>query len=111
MLNNNSLLYENLYGTIEYIDDAMKPLDQAQIERPDADLIKREYRQAAHMLRHGAQRALLQIGDDRVSKADLLADLNALIAEQQALWLARNRPGGLEDSLKSLYAARAMYTE
>lgn len=110
ILNNDSLLLENLYGTIEYVDNVMKPLDSAQIERADAELIKREYRQSAHMLKHGAQRALLQLGDASISKADLLADLDALIEEQKALWLARNRPGGLSDSLASLEAARELYT-
>ncbi len=109
VLNNNSLLLENLYGTIEYIDEVMEPLDQAKMARANSGLIEREYRQAAHMLRHGAQRALLQLNDTSIDKADLLADLNALIEEQKALWLARNRPGGLSDSLAALEAARDLY--
>ncbi|MFN8564410.1 MAG: family 20 glycosylhydrolase [Anaerolineae bacterium] len=108
-LNNNALLLENLHATIEYVDAVIQPLDQAQISRPDADLIRREYRQTAHMLRHAARRALLQTGDTSVRKADLLADLDMLIEEQRALWLARNRPGGLSDSLRDLLAARALY--
>ncbi|MBI1258001.1 MAG: family 20 glycosylhydrolase [Chloroflexi bacterium] len=108
-LNNNSLLYEALYGTMEYIDNTMQPLASAQINRPDADLIKREFEQSAHMLKHGAKRALLQIGDEHISKAEMLADLDALIEEQKALWLARNRPGGLDDSLAALEAARELY--
>ncbi len=111
VLNTNSLLYENLYGTLEYIDDVMKPLDQAQINRADADLIKREFRQTAHLLKHGAKRALLQAGDSSISKAEMLEDLNAIIAEQQALWLARNRAGGLDDSLVNLEEARKLYSE
>lgn len=111
VLNTNSLLYENLYGTIEYIDDVMKPLDQAQINRADADLIKREFQQAAHMLKHGAKRALIQAGDTSISKSDMLADIDAIIEEQKALWLARNRPGGLDDSLVNLEKARELYTE
>ena len=61
------------------------------------------------MLRHGAKRALLQIGDANISKAEMLADLDALIEEQKALWLARNRPGGLDDSLEALEDARELY--
>lgn len=109
VLNTNSLLYENLYGTIEYIDEVMKPLESAQINRPDADLIKREFQQAAHMMQHGAKRALLMLNDDNANKAELLADLDAIIAEQKALWLARNRAGGLDDSLVNLEAARKLY--
>jgi hypothetical protein len=61
------------------------------------------------MLKHGALRALFELGDEKLSKAELLADLDALIEEQKALWLARNRPGGLSDSLKALEAARELY--
>ncbi|MEP7290227.1 MAG: glycoside hydrolase family 20 zincin-like fold domain-containing protein [Chloroflexota bacterium] len=111
VLNTNSLLYENLYGTMEYIDEVMKPLDDARINRPDADLIKREFKQSAHMLKHGALRALLQVGDTSIKKADMLEDLDAIIEEQKALWLARNRPGGLDDSLVSLQEARKLYSE
>jgi hypothetical protein len=109
VLANNSLLYENLYGTLEYVDNVMQPLGQAKIARPDADLIKREFEQSARMLKHGAMRALFELGDEKLSKAELLADLDALIEEQKALWLARNRPGGLSDSLKALEAARDLY--
>jgi hypothetical protein len=109
VLANNSLLYENLYGTLEYVDNVMQPITQAKIARPDADLIKREFEQSARMLKHGALRALFELGDDKLSKAELLADLDTVIEEQKALWLARNRPGGLDDSLKALYAARELY--
>jgi hypothetical protein len=39
------------------------------------------------------------------------ADLDAIIEEQKALWLARNREGGLDDSLVNLEAARKLYSE
>jgi hypothetical protein len=32
-----------------------------------------------------------------------------MIEEQKALWLARNRPGGLSDSLVNLEKARDLY--
>ena len=111
VLNTNALLSENMYAVLEYVDDVMKPLDSAQIERPDADLIKREFRQSAAMLKHGARRVLLQTGDTSVSKAALLNELNGIIEEQRALWVARNRVGGLSDSLADLEAARELYRE
>ncbi len=63
------------------------------------------------MLKHGARRVLLQTGDPSVSKAALLNELNGIINEQQALWVARNRVGGLSDSLADLEAARELYRE
>ncbi len=111
VLNTNALLSENMYAVLEYVDDVMQPLDSAQIDRPDADLIKREFRQSAAMLKHGARRVLLQTGDPSVSKAALLNELNGIINEQRALWVARNRVGGLSDSLAALEAARELYRE
>ncbi len=49
-------------------------------------------------------------GDDSAQrKAELLADLEEAIAEHKALWLARNRPGGLELSLKRFDGLLAAY--
>ncbi len=111
VLQSDGQLSEGMYATIEYIDDVMKPMAEAQMARDDADLLKREFTQAAHLMQHGARRALFEMGDKAMSKADLLAEIDGLIEEQKALWLARNRPGGLDDSIARLLKARQEYTE
>lgn len=87
------------------IDAAIAPLDNAHIARPDADLLRREMRHAAALLRYGARRGRLAFTDGTDSaalKRELALQAQALIEEQKALWLARSRPGGLKDSLARL---------
>jgi hexosaminidase len=102
-------LRANLKITLEYIDGVIGHLSGADMTRPDADLVKREFAQAARMLKHGANRGLLMLADSSVSKEALLADLSAIEDEYRKLWLSRNRPGGLSDSAGKLATARKLY--
>ncbi len=92
-------------------DELLGLLEGAQSARPDAELVKREFAHVGHMLRHACRRALQLLAEDEGAdlKAELLADLEAIIEEQRALWLARNRPGGLKDSLKRFEPLLAAY--
>jgi hypothetical protein len=109
VLNDDDKLWAGLHSTLEYIDGVIVSLDRAEMTVSDADLLKHEFTITAHMLRHGARRGLLQLGDTSLGKAALLADLDAIEEEYRALWLARNRPGGLDDSAARLRAARQLY--
>jgi hexosaminidase len=111
ILDDDAALTDRLLATLDAIDGVMKPLDGARMAAADADLIRREFVLAAQMLRHGVKRALLQLPGSRVHRSDTAADLDAIEAEYRALWLARNRPGGLEDSVARLFQARHLYTE
>lgn len=104
---------ESFETTLTKIDDIMGALEDAAMQRPDADLIKREYASAARLLRHGCRRALQRLaGDDTAAlKAELLADLEETIDEYKSLWLARNRPGGLQDSLAHFDSLLAAYRQ
>lgn len=103
--------------TIEAIDAAIEPLDRAAMQRDDAALIEREFRFAAALLGHFARaaRAKLEHQADRVSdlpaeaRKTLAAQLKPLIDEHRAVWLERNRPGGLEDSAAQLNALLSHY--
>jgi hexosaminidase len=111
ILDDDATLEEKLQATLDTIDDVMKPLDEAQLAVPDADLVKREFALTAQMLRHGVKRALLQLPGRPLRKSDMAADLDAIETEYRALWLARNRPGGLEDSMARLDRAHCLYAE
>jgi hexosaminidase len=101
---------EDLRATLDTIDDVMASLDRAEMAVPNDDLIMREFANAAQMLRHGAKRALFALDENGLLRADdLAADLDAIETEYRALWLARNRPGGLNDSAARLQQAREMY--
>lgn len=93
------------------IDAAIAPLEEARIERPDAALIAGEYSWTARLMRHACRRGLLALGgDDRPdTRAELDADMAELIEDYRRLWLARNRPGGLADSVARFQRARMDY--
>jgi hypothetical protein len=79
---------------VERIDAAIDTIARAAPAALDGSVVQRELTQAARLARLGAVR-LLGAGDGAV-------DMAGLLDEQRACWLARARPGGLEDSLARL---------
>jgi hypothetical protein len=109
-----ALTPETFGRALKAIDEAMEPLEEHRMARPDAELIQREFTNAAGLLRHACRRATAlldgSLGDGAVRGA-LGQDMQALIADYRQLWLARNRPGGLEDSAGRLERARDDYSK
>ena len=75
--------------------------------RPDAELIRRELSLTIRMMEHACRRTLFAFGN--LDGAGLKNELEEIILEYRTLWLKRNRPGGLEDSLARLEKLRADY--
>jgi hypothetical protein len=90
-------------------DASLADLDRARMDRPDADLIKAEVRNAAAMLRHACRRGRWLLDRSAHPAAELARELGGIVAEHKRLWLARNRPGGLPDSVAHLEARRSDY--
>ncbi len=95
--------------TLAAIDAAVAPLAQARSQRPDAALLEREFDLMARLLRHATKRVKFAHGNG--DRAALSADLDTLIADYKDQWLARNRPGGLADSVARLERLRGDYRE
>jgi hexosaminidase len=98
-------------ATAEYIDDVIAPLEQAQMNCPDAERILQEYGWVADMLSFGARLGAVRAaaGMDKPigelpadTRAALAGELRPLIERHREVWLLRNRPGGMEDSRKWL---------
>ncbi len=103
-----------LLAAIEEIDAVMARWPQVASQRPDADLIRREFMWAADMLRHGARRGLWMLGkaegqEDVGLRAELAADAERLIAAYRELWHARSRPGGFSESVGRMEKMRSDY--
>jgi hypothetical protein len=98
-----------LHETLVAIDRAMSPLRATQSQRADAALLQREFELAAHMMRHAALRGLYAIGAPDRSVPDLDHDLREIIEEYKIVWMMRNRPGGLSDSVARLERSRRDY--
>jgi len=88
-----------LGSLIEHLDDADDTIRAATPTSGDGAVVQAELLQATGLARHAARRRMGPAGPP----ADVLArDLRTLIDGQRAAWLARARPGGLDDSLAHL---------
>jgi hexosaminidase len=99
--------------TLDAISQAMRQLTRERMRRSDAQLIKDEFLNTARLLQHSCRRGLLALegGADGPEEArrQLNFDMMGIIQEYSRLWLARNRPGGLADSVRRLEKARVDY--
>ncbi|MBS1245575.1 MAG: glycoside hydrolase family 20, partial [Chloroflexi bacterium] len=102
-----------LHRTLNAIDEAMRPLAEARIARPDAELIRQEYVLTARLMRHACRRGLLAFETDPAQAAALRRaldhDMQEFIRQYRQVWLSRNRPGGLTESVARLEKARQDY--
>jgi hexosaminidase len=92
-------IIEQLHSVTAQINTILAPINQADIHRPDATLIRDEFTQVAGLLRHSIDRICLLLGDEERAPDELGAELQSLVGQQRTNWLARNRPGGLDDSI------------
>ncbi|PKL75120.1 MAG: glycoside hydrolase [Candidatus Melainabacteria bacterium HGW-Melainabacteria-1] len=104
-----SLHPESLAATEAVLNTLITRSEDFASLRPDAGLLQREFKLAAGLMRHSCRLASARIsqGCDPESLPEnmrqaLATELNALLTEYRQVWLARNRPGGLDDSLKVL---------
>lgn len=77
-----------------------------RMKRSDSHLIRREFALTICMMRHACRRALFAFG--KGDGSGLAKNLSDIMAEYRQVWLLRNRPGGLEDSLARL---EKLYTD
>jgi hypothetical protein len=90
---------------LKEIDRLARSVAKLNMQRADADLVQREFLFALSLMRYGVQRLAVSMANEQdrpALVAKLRPDLRRLIAENRKVWLARNRPGGLEDSIKKL---------
>ena len=85
-----------LDDTRTWIESVAGRLDEARMDLPDAALVRDEYALTVRMMLLACDRAA-----GRNAAGETLADI---IGEFRRLWLARNRIGGLSDSVKRLEA-------
>jgi hypothetical protein len=93
---------EHLNTTEAAVREIIGKLDRARMARPDAALIAEEFRNAAEMLLHACYFGRNALSPGSICPAEQEAHLRALIGAHRRLWLARNRPGGLSDSVRRL---------
>jgi hexosaminidase len=106
---------DNVKGLIA---DARTAVDRARPRRADADMLVRETHWTIDVMELMADDAHARIaaGDTgtlgavpEAQRHSFATRVDHLIARHRELWLARNRPGGLDDSLSWLENLRAAY--
>jgi hypothetical protein len=109
---------ERMGLAVEWVERIAAELDRTDLASAgephalhDPTLLAREFAHTAAMLRHAARRALFELGATEPGPAELRHELDSIATEFVALWPARNRPGGLPDSLARLLRARALFGE
>ena len=90
-----------IHASLEQFNEIMGLLDQIDLDRSDARLIRNEVKLTTQMLQHACKRALLiYSGDKHIRTSDMLREIDDIKLAFAERWLKRNRPGGLQDSLK-----------
>lgn len=102
----------------EWLSERESELSRISLNTPDGELVIQELSNAIRLIKHGAglHRYIFRIGlPDAESELQWLnrlhADLTETIEAFNRLWLARNRPGGLEASNRDLYKLLGQYEE
>ncbi len=81
------------------IDQANHGLSQCTPQAGDRQVLLREFKQTIALLNHACMRALFIYRSGNYTAKSLSNDLDAIVEEFRQVWLLRDRPGGLEDSL------------
>ncbi|MHC4479840.1 MAG: glycoside hydrolase, partial [Planctomycetota bacterium] len=87
-----------LEACIARFDELAARIAGARPQRGDAELLKAELRNAIAMAKHGAERGLAGLDEEHLDPAAFRHALQHAISQHEELWLARNRPGGLNES-------------
>jgi hexosaminidase len=87
-------------ASLDFLEEAKRKLAQLDIQRPDAGLIIDELSLTIRLLEHACKRAKIILdAENNFDPAIILHEIDDIKAEFTSLWLQRNRPGGLPDSL------------
>jgi hexosaminidase len=104
------LTQENLLAADSTIQQSLSVLKLSQPQSVDAQIVIEELEQAAGLARHGIKLGIARLKAENYDtksipiarRNELSEELKGLIERHKALWLVRNREGGLKDSAAKL---------
>jgi exonuclease VII small subunit len=113
----NALEVAGLERAIGSLDELEARLEEADSALPDAEVVVGEFRNGIALARHASHLCAARLAAGRVevpqlpaeARAELAAELEPILTEFRRLWLLRNRPGGLEDSVGRFERLLASY--
>lgn len=110
------LSIEDMYEVRSFINGLVPILDETCMQCEDSDLIYSEYKNSVRFLLHAIDYAIYKLSDrsdDSTKKLlkSMIEDIAVLIENHKTLWLARNKPGGLQNSISYLECLKKMYED
>lgn len=98
--------------SLQRLQSCALQLHQLQLAREDSLLIQKEVLLTVRMMAHACRRALsIYNAKEKPEQLSLLYEIKGLMTAFQQTWLARNRIGGLTDSLSRFNSLLAEYQE
>jgi hypothetical protein len=97
------------HHTLDAINQITADTPAKSSMRPDTNLLAAEFKLTIDLLRHSCMRGCYGYGSSEFNRQFLSVDLGRIIAEYPSVWLSRNRPGGLKDSLSYFDTAKREY--
>jgi hypothetical protein len=91
------------------VEQASINLPNTRPNRPDKELLQREFRLTVNLLQHACKRGLFGFGSKEYSRSFLNKEIQNITMEYKDIWFTRNRPGGLLDSLSYFEITRKDY--
>jgi hypothetical protein len=115
----NTLTVQKLKKTINYIKKITERFESAKLDSSQADLIKDEFEQTTRLMIHGCELGIARLKTeghktadiDKKTRKKLAGKMKKIIKNQKKLWLQRNRPGGLDDSLAQMQKLLETYSQ
>lgn len=100
-----------------WLDQLYNRLETLKSQRSDGHLLVDEFKWATQMLMHACRLAILRLKNNGLSIPELPADIRrslatnwrSLMNDFQRIWLARNRQGGLCDSMIPMKKLLSLY--
>ncbi len=99
----------------DYVNEVKKDLELIQSDFEDAALVKRELQNACQLILHGTQLAKLKFmiaskdTPQREFILEMINNIDKIMKLHKELWLERNRPGGLYESLTGFEKLKNQY--
>lgn len=104
------LTSEAVSKALDQLQALEERLKKAQMRCKDADLIREEMTLSIDFLKHGCRRGLaLNARREPENGIQFAEEISLLMGRYRKLWSRRNRPGGLEESVRLLENLRRHY--
>lgn len=108
----------NVFRSIEdYVSEIKSGLDLILAECKDSALIKKELQNTCRLIIHGTKLAKLKymIASGEIPPKDFVSEMineiDIIINYHKELWLERNRPGGLDESVAQMDKLKNQYND